>query len=274
MKTLAARRWWNLSLLLAAVLAVLAASVFYAASLRPYAFVSGWLLFAAIVLLAGYNVRKRLPMLPLGSSSTWLQLHIYAGLFTAFAFAVHVDYSLPGGVLDVALALVYAAVFASGVAGLVMSRVFPARLTTYGREVPYSRIPVHRRRLQDEVEDLIINCLEETGSGAVAEFYERELKRFFDAPRDFWLHVVHSRRPRRRTSLALDSQRRYLNSRENEVLSVLGDRVSAKHDLDQQYALQSALKLWLFAHVPLTYALLILSLLHLVLVHAFSGAAA
>jgi hypothetical protein len=43
--------------------------------------------------------------------------------------------------------------------------------------------------------------------------------------------------------------------------------------LDYHRALQLALKLWLFVHIPLTYGLLIFTALHIVLVFGFSGGA-
>ena len=57
------------------------------------------------------------------------------------------------------------------------------------------------------------------------------------------------------------------------VLEKLAQLVRRKDGLDYHHALQTALKLWLFAHVPLTYSLIIFSLLHIVLVYAFSGGA-
>jgi hypothetical protein len=47
--------------------------------------------------------------------------------------------------------------------------------------------------------------------------------------------------------------------------------VRQKDGLDYHHALQLTLKLWLFVHIPLTYSLLIFSLVHLVLVYAFAG---
>ena len=48
--------------------------------LTTSSFTTGYLLIAAVLFLALYNVRKKLPFLPLGSSATWLQLHLYVGL--------------------------------------------------------------------------------------------------------------------------------------------------------------------------------------------------
>ena len=44
-----------------------------------------------------------------------------------------------------------------------------------------------------------------------------------------------------------------------------------KDELDFHYSLNLALKAWLLVHVPLTYGLLILAVLHMVTAYAFSG---
>src|ERR1039457_2820412 len=51
-------------------------------ALPNYAFLTGWALLAGMFVLTIYNVRKKLPFLPLGKSETWLQIHIYLGFFT------------------------------------------------------------------------------------------------------------------------------------------------------------------------------------------------
>ena len=62
-------------------LAVWLQARWFGAMLR-LSFLTGWILFALILALTFYNGRKKLPFLPLLSSETWLQFHIYAGLLT------------------------------------------------------------------------------------------------------------------------------------------------------------------------------------------------
>ena len=66
----------------------------------PSAFTTGYLLLAAVFFLALYNVRKKLPFLPLGSSTAWLQWHLYVGIGTLGVFALHAGLTLPNGVLE------------------------------------------------------------------------------------------------------------------------------------------------------------------------------
>ena len=86
---------WSLFLILSAVVVWLHFK--FASDIPQFAFLSGWALFAIILALTLYNARKKLPFLPLLSSETWLQFHIYAGLFTGVLFAIHVSYRIPTG---------------------------------------------------------------------------------------------------------------------------------------------------------------------------------
>src|SRR5215211_5164806 len=96
--------------------------------LSNYAYLSGWVLMAVMVLLALYNMRKRLPFLSLGSSEAWLQIHIYAGFFAVVLFLMHVGFRMPTGWFEGTLAWLYVLVTGSGIAGLWLSRVLPRRL--------------------------------------------------------------------------------------------------------------------------------------------------
>ena len=257
-------------LALASALAVMVHCRFNRA-LPNYACLTGWVLFAAMALLAVYNARKKMPFLPLGSSEAWMQIHVYAGFFTVVLFLIHLNFHVPTGWFEGTLAWLYVLVTASGIAGLILSRVLPRRLSTRGGEVIYEKIPAIRNDLRQQAEALVLDA--ETKSPVIAEFYVRQLNAFFAGPQKFWLHLLESRQPLNAVLVELEELRRYLNDQERAVLEKLAQLVRRKDGLDYHHALQTALKLWLFAHVPLTYSLLIFSLLHIVLVYAFSGGA-
>lgn len=273
MKTLAARRTRNLGIATAAALLILWLSDVATTALRDVSRISGWGLLAMIAFLAAYNLRKKLALLPLGSSANWLQLHIYIGLLTAVVFGVHVNWKVPTGLVESILAALYSLVFTSGVAGLFLSRSLPKRLTTRGDEILFERIPVYRKRIQAEVETIVFAGLDESESTAIAQFYADRLRWFFSQPRNFWQHLVQSNRSRFGLLNEMQAYGRYLNDSEREMMTRLANCVEAKDDLDYQFSLQATLKYWLFLHVPLTYALLVFAVVHLFLVSAFSGGA-
>jgi len=256
-------------LLLVASAAALMAHRRWSQELPNYAYLSGWVLLGVMILLALYNMRKRLPFLSLGSSEAWLQVHVYAGFFTVVLFLIHLNFRLPTGWFEGTLAWLYLLVTGSGIVGLFLSRVLPRRLATRGGEVIYEKIPGLRHALRQEAEALALG----SGPAAIAEFYVEHLNGFFNGPKFFWSHLLDSRRPLNALVRELDELRRYLNEAERATLQKLGELVRRKDGLDYHHALQAALKLWLFVHLPLTYSLMVFSVLHVVLVFAFSGGA-
>ncbi len=257
-------------LLVASVLAIMI-HCRWSRQLPHYAYLTGWVLLVAMFLLALYNARKRLPFLPLGHSETWAQLHIYAGFFTVVLFLIHLNFRLPTGWFEGTLAWLYALVTGSGIAGLLLSRVLPRRLATRGGEVIYEKIPALRHALRETAEALALGG--ETPSPTIAEFYVRQLSGFLAGPRNFWPHLLDSRRPLNALLSELEDLRRFLNESEQATLDKLTQVVRQKDGLDYHHALQTTLKLWLFVHLPLTYSLMICSVLHVVLVFAFAGGA-
>ena len=271
MRTFASRRRRNIAMFLLFAVALYLLERLSATTLHATAPYTGWLLLAMVVLLAAYNVRKKLPFLPLGSSASWLQIHIYVGLSALVGFGLHVHWRIPNGVLESILATLFVFVAVSGVFGLIISRMFARRITARGPEIQYERIARMRNRVRRDVERLVLDCLAATNSTAVSEFYSVQLQKFFAAPRHFLLHLVHSSRPRRALLTEIDAQHRYLNKTEFGFMQKIADSVQRKDDLDYQFAHQATLKYWFFAHVPLTYALMVFAALHVYLVHAYGG---
>lgn len=271
MRTFAARRIIFASILVIVAVLVLIANAALRVAMYHVAFVSGWFLFGLCVFLALYNVRKKLTFLPLGTSASWLQLHIYLALLTFVVFVVHIDFRIPNGPFEIVLAFLYLTVFVSGVAGLIFSRIIPPRLATRGEEVIFDRIPMFVRRLREEVEELVLQCISESETSAVPEFYIRRLKPFFDCPRHYWAHLFHSTRPLHALVVDIEAQHRYLSDKERTLVDQITTHVKTKDDLDYHHALQKTLKYWLFVHIPLTYSLLIVAVFHIVLVYSFAG---
>ncbi len=243
------------------------------AALPRATYLTGWLLLTLMVILTVYNGRKKIPFLPLATSKGWLQFHIYAGFFTLLLFVAHIRFRAPTGWFEGSLALLYALVMGSGILGLILSRTFPKRLTTRGGEVIFETIPVIRRSFRERAEALALQSIPEAKASTVADFYAQELAGFFSGPRHFWQHLFEVRSPLNRLLKKIENLNRFLNDQERDVMRQIADLVRQKDGLDYHHSLQLTLKLWLFAHIPLTYSLLIFSVVHVVLINAFSGGA-
>ena len=240
-------------------------------ALPNYAYLTGWALLAGMFALMIYNVRKKLPFLPLGKSETWLQIHIYLGFYTTLLFLIHLNFRTPHGWFEITLAWLFVLVSGSGMVGLFFSRVLPRRLATRGGEVIFEKIPALRHALKTEAEKLALGA--DAKSPVIAEFYARRLANFFAGPKNCRLHLVESRRPFNALLAEIEDLRRTGSDAERVTLEKLASLVHQKDGLDYHRALQLVLKLWLFVHIPLTYGLLIFTVLHIVLVFGFSGGA-
>jgi hypothetical protein len=225
------------------------------------------------MLLSCYNLRKKLPQLPLGTSATWMQIHIYVGLATLGVFVLHGGLKWPYGIVDRALAAVYLATFASGVLGLFWTRTIPAQLARVGEEIIYERIPTFRRQLANQARELAIEAVNVSGTTTVADFSSTELYDFFERSRGWGYQLSPSTRRRRALLAKMHDLGRYLSSREKAVLERMFSLMRKKDDLDFHAARQGLLKAWLFAHIGLTYSLVLLALLHAVVVHVYWGGA-
>ncbi len=267
----AKRRVIGVLLLLMASVAVVWGQLQLAPVMRQVGFLTGWALLAACVFLALYNLRKRLPFLPLGSSRTWLQLHAYVGYLSFVLFLAHTGWRWPVGWFDDVLALLFLSVALSGVFGLFWSRLIPLRLTARGGDVPYERIPIVRRQLADRAKSLALESVTATKTTTIVDFYSQHLVGFLGTSANFWRHLVESRAVLTRLQARIDDLNRFLNADQRRALAELAEIARQKDGLDYQHALQLSLRLWLFIHIPLTYSLVIFTVLHVVVVFSFSA---
>jgi hypothetical protein len=152
---------------------------------------------------------------------------------------------------------------------LILSRVLAGRLAAREGEILWDRIPRLRGLLSRDTERLALACLAETDSPAVVDFYTRRLRGFFGGSRNFWSHLMNSSRPLQHMLSDIEAHKRYLNDAEREFMVSISERVKIKDDLDYHFTLQAVLKYWMFLHIPLTYALIVFSVVHVMLVHAF-----
>ncbi len=231
----------------------------------------GWLLVVIVLFLASYRVRKQFSMLPLGSSAGWLQCHIYVGLLSLPVFLLHSGAQWPGGLIEVMTGLLFLTVFCTGIAGLILTRTIPPRLTDRGEEVIRERIPGFIRILREEAEASVAGAKNEAPSEVLSELYLRRLHAFFQRPSNFFSHVIHSAKPRTELLSALAETRRFLNSQDKQTVERLAECVRRKDDLDYQYTMQSLLKYWLFLHVPLTWAMVVFASCHVVTAMAYTS---
>lgn len=263
--------------LINSILCVIAAGLCYVVwrllkvSLRPFAIYTGFLLFGLVIGLALFNGRKKLPFLPLLKASTWMQVHIYAGWLSVFVFGLHTGMRWPSGTLETFLALLFLIVALSGVVGVFISRLLPAAITRSGEPLIYERIPGYLRSLRVEVEGIVYQAERDMGTPALSNFYLETLAPYFQRPAGVFLLVGNPSRYSQRILGRMNEFCRYLDEAESGVIDVLRGCVEKKRNIDYQNAAQRLLKLWLFVHIPFTYSLIIVAIVHGWVALAYSG---
>ena len=253
------------------VMAVVSACARYENDLQNSAFFSGYVLMTCVLFLAGFWLRKRISFFPLGSATTWMQLHIYVGLGATIIFFVHTAKAWPNGIFEAALFLAFVLTSLSGLIGLYLTRSIPKRLSKLREQIIYERIPALRKRVQQGAHQVIVKLLKEAPAEALVDLYLNQLVSYFVTPRGFFYYVLPSSRRRNQLQASLDSMSRFLSSEERNAQQQLKQLVDQRDDLDYHQAQQRRLKLWLFIHLGLTVTLLVLMAFHIVMVHAFSS---
>ncbi len=242
----------------------------YGVALRDAKYFNGWVLAGCMALLMFFTIRKRLVILPLGRVRFWLLVHYYVGFLTIGVFLIHSRSRFPDSPMEWLLWTLFIIVAVSGVVGGVISQIVPHRLASQGERVIFERIPVFRAQLAADAEALALESIGGENEVSIAELHKNVLAAYFARPRNILAHLRMSNRPITRIRSELDSIERYLDDEGKTRLATLRDLVEAKNNLDVQYANAGLLKLWLFLHIPPTFALFVAIIAHVVIEYAFS----
>ena len=265
------RRLRYFALTLAALSALVGFVEWRERALLPTEFVTGWTMLGCITLLALFHVRKKLPLPGIGSAAAWMQLHIYVGLGSSGVFLLHTHGRWPNGTLETTLAGLYGATFLSGLCGLYWTRSIPARLARLSDEILYENVPIIRGKLGDRAQLAALSAVRMAGATTLGQFYQTRLHRYFETRRGWCYRLMPSSKLRKTLLAELTEVRRYLSDAERRQSEELFALVRKRDDLDYHEALQWRLKWWLWAHLTLTYPLLLTAVLHAWLAHAFYG---
>ncbi len=260
---------WVATALAAAALAL--ATAILRTALRPTAVLTGLVLYALVAGLCLFNGRKKLPFVPLGRASTWLQVHIYAGWLALVVFLIHTGLRWPRGVLEELVFAAFLIAALSGVVGTALSRWLPGRLNRSGEALTYERIPEVRAEIRSRVEALIAVADRESESSTMGDFYVNHLLAYVNMRPGLISPLLGQPKAYWKTVGTLASLARYFNAREREVAAELGEWIEAKRNLDTQEAGQRLLKFWLFIHIPISFSLLLLGLAHGLVALRYAG---
>jgi hypothetical protein len=226
-----------------------------------------------------FHIAIKTARLPPKSATRWRKLHIFVGYLLIAAFISHSDFSLPDTRFEWALWAGFVLVTLSGILGTYLAWSLQTKHTIDER-VSYDRIPARRAELARDVHAAVTKT--DPSAAAIAlpapphdawimDLYTTHLRDFFQGHRNFATHLIGAQRPLKRLTDEIDNLSRYVDQRGQEKLAAIRNLVVEKDRLDFARVYLGLTKGWLFVHVPVTYALIVLTLLHILVVYAFSS---
>lgn len=234
-------------------------------------FLSGWFLAIIVVLLALYRPLRRLSVLPIAPVALWTTLHLFLGWLASALFVVHTGLSLPNGYLEGALFLLFAVAVLSGFFGQWLNHTIPQRLSLLDEEWIFERIPGFTRQLSDNAENIAGLAVETGKDSVLAEYYFEHLRGWMNSPRLVSLGMIRSRRHLVRMEQTVELMARHLSDNEIALVDELRSLIAKKYELDLSYTYQWWLKMWLLIHVPASFGMVVVMIVHAVVSHSYSG---
>lgn len=239
----------------------------------PAGLALGILAAALVVLLLFYGVRKRRYRSRLGTMEGWLQAHIYLGLLALVAAIYHTGFNFQDR-MAVATLAVLAAVVASGVAGAGLYAVVPRLMTDVESNLTAGEISDRLNQLADSMARLAAGR-----SGPFRRIFELVLAESLPKPLAGW-RVLFGRGSTRKAvrrggaaaaAGAADRGWETLLGRveagerdDLERLLVLSRQHKELHQrLVAQQRYKNLLEGWLYLHLPLSIALVVLLAAHI-----------
>jgi hypothetical protein len=253
----------------------------YGNGLRDPRFLDGWVLAGGVGLQLFFHTAMKTARLSTRSAMRWRKLHIFVGYLLIAAFLSHSDFSLPDTSLEWALWASFVLVTLSGIFGTYLAWSLQAK-RGIDKRISYDRIPARRAAFAREVHAAVAKTDPAEAAIAlpappyhawIADLYTNHLRDFFQGHRNFTAHLIGSQRPVKRLTDEIDTLSHYVDQESQQKLAAIKNLVVEKDRLDFARVYLGLTRGWLFVHVPVTYALTVLAIVHILVVYAFSSGA-
>ncbi len=255
-------RW---PLLLSAILIPLLVSFYiYLQSTNPihranFVLVYGILGIVSIIFLTLYIVRKNTYRYRHGSMQSWLQAHIYIGIISFVLIVMHSGFDFTG-VFSISLLTLFFLVIVSGIIGFLIYNDVPRSLTKYGRDVkPEEEIVNRMENYLKEADNLVSNTSDE-----FRKLYQTRIRPFFRSKRTKWKYLfIEERELINKRKNMMERYKNILSGKDYYDLNILSSILVEKEKLAFMWTKIKVLKVWLNIHMPLTFAMLAMVLIHI-----------
>ena len=253
----------------------------YGNGLRDPRYLDGWILAGGMSLQLYFHIAIKRAVLSPKSAARWRKIHIFIGYLLIAAFLSHSDFSLPDTGFEWALWVGFVLVTLSGILGTYLAWSLKTK-HQIDEGISYDRIPSLRADLARDVHVAVART--DPAAAAIAlpappydawiqDLYATQLHGFFQGQRNVTSHLFGSQRPLKRLTGEIDNLSRYVDQQSKEKLAAIKNLVVEKDRLDFAHVYLGLTKACLFVHVPVTYALFVLSVHHVLVVYAFSSGA-
>jgi hypothetical protein len=252
----------------------------------------------AMMLYAGLlGARKKVPVWRIGRAQTWMRGHLWLGLVSLPIVSFHSGLTFGGGLASVLMWL-FVIVVVSGLVGAWLQHTLPRRML---RDVPmetiYEQIDHVRAQLLGEADTVVADACgrlefetiapaamgarpgatgEAVGEAAAAalastvridaeesaplrEFYTREMRPFVERPA-----AGHVLADRTKAATLFEKVRALVPAAFHPAITDLENICEEERQLMQQSRMHATLHAWQLVHVPLSIALLVLAVVHIV----------
>ena len=250
----------------------------YGNGLRDPRYLDGWILAVGMALQIYFHVAIKTARLSPKAAMRWRKIHIFLGYVLIAVFISHSDFSLPDTGFEWALWTGFVLVTLSGIFGTYLAWSLKAK-GRIDEGVSYDRIPTLRAELARDVHAAVGETDQDAAQIAlpglphddwIMDLYSNHLRDFFDGQRNSAAHLIGSQRPLKRLTDEIDGLSRYVDQQGQEKLAAIKTLVVEKDQLDFARVYLGLTKAWLFVHVPVTYGLIVLTVLHGLVVYAYS----
>ncbi len=270
------------AVLIAAISAVLFWLVgLYGDALRDPRYLDGWALAGGMGLQLYFHVAIKTRSLSPKSILRWRHIHIFAGYLLVAVFLSHSDFSLPKSGFGWMLWAGFVLITLSGLFGSYLTWSLKAK-GGIDERVGYDSIPSRVAELAREVRDVV--AMPDPVAAALAlpapphdawivDLYTDHLRDFFEGRRNLSSHLIGSQRSLKRLAVEIDNLSPYVDAQGQEKLAAIWTLVAEKDRLDFARVHLGLTRGWLLVHVPVTYGLIVLSVLHVLIVYSYSSGA-
>jgi len=260
--------------------------------------------FMAVVTLL--SLRKRFPIWRIGRTQTWMRAHLWLGALSFPLILLHAGFLFGHGLTSVLMWL-FLAVWTSGIFGAWLQHTAPRRLLRdVPMETIYDEIGHVRAQLLDEADTVVANAcgklevitlvpglsagasthgaalpagaLAKAGletvmrpvnsgaddTGPLREFYMTEMRSFVQAP-----SRAHQLAETDRAAARFARLRPLVPAALHPAIQDLESVCEEERQLLRQEQVHGLLHGWLIVHVPLSFALMALALVHIVMALRF-----